>query len=113
MSPGDIITLDSDPTPGTAKRVFLPHPEILEAMKPGHRLLINDGKVHLKVIETGDGWTKAQVLSGTWLADKKGVNLPDSELTSGVLTDKDRKDLDAALKEDIDWVALSFIQRWQ
>ena len=111
VSPGDSITLDSDPTPGNAERVHLPHPEILDAMEPGHRLLVNDGKVHLQVIETGKGWAKARIISGTWLADKKGVNIPDSELTSGVLTDKDRKDLDAALKEDIDWIALSFIQR--
>ncbi|MGI9365942.1 MAG: pyruvate kinase [Rhizobiaceae bacterium] len=111
VSPGHQITLDSDPSPGNAERVHLPHPEILEAMEIGHRLLVNDGKVQLKVIDTGPGWAKAEVMSGTWLADKKGVNLPDSELTSGVLTDKDRADLQAALKEDIDWIALSFIQR--
>ncbi|MEE9314764.1 MAG: pyruvate kinase [Rhizobiaceae bacterium] len=111
IAPGDTITLDSDPTPGNNERIFLPHPEILKAMKPGHRLLVNDGKVNLKVIETGNGWAKTEVMAGTWLADKKGVNIPDSELTSGVLTDKDRADLKAALKEEIDWVALSFIQR--
>ena len=111
VKPGDHITLDSDPKPGNNKRICLPHPEILEAMEVGHRLLVNDGKVNLKVIDIGDGWAKTEVVSGTWLADKKGVNLPDSELTSGVLTDKDRADLKAALKEEIDWVALSFIQR--
>ena len=111
VKPGDTITLDSDPTPGNSERIHLPHPEILDAMQIGHRLLVNDGKVQLKVIDTGKGWAKTEVLSGTWLADKKGVNLPDSELTSGVLTDKDRADLEAALKEDVDWIALSFIQR--
>ena len=111
VAPGDTITLDSDPTPGNSQRIHLPHPEILDAMQTGHRLLVNDGKVQLNVIETGKGWAKTEVMSGTWLADKKGVNLPDSELTSGVLTDKDRSDLNAALKEEIDWIALSFIQR--
>ncbi|MEL6505963.1 MAG: pyruvate kinase [Pseudomonadota bacterium] len=111
VAPGHIITLDSDPTPGNAERVHLPHPEILEAMEKGHRLLVNDGKVQLQVIDCGDGWAKTKVLSGTALADKKGVNLPDSELTDGVLTDKDRADLEACLKEEIDWIALSFIQR--
>ncbi len=111
VKPGDFITLDNDPTPGTSERVQLPHKEILDAMDPGHRLLVNDGKVNLKVIETGSGWAKTEVISGTWLADKKGVNVPDSELTSGVLTDKDRKDLAAAIEEEIDWIALSFIQR--
>ncbi|MDA8870000.1 pyruvate kinase [Rhizobiaceae bacterium] len=111
VAPGDEVTLDSDPTPGTKRRVQLPHPEILEAMKVGHRLLVNDGKVAMTVVETGEGWARARVDSGTWLADNKGVNLPDSELASGALTDKDRKDLDAVLKEEIDWIALSFIQR--
>ncbi|MEM1317818.1 MAG: pyruvate kinase, partial [Pseudomonadota bacterium] len=74
-------------------------------------LLVNDGKVQLQVIETGKGWAKTKVLSGTWLADKKGVNVPDSEIDAGVLTEKDRKDLEAALQEEIDWIALSFIQR--
>ncbi|MEM9734876.1 MAG: pyruvate kinase, partial [Pseudomonadota bacterium] len=111
VQPGHIITLDSDPTPGNAERVHLPHPEILDAMEKGHRLLVNDGKVQLQVIECGEGWAKTKVLSGTALADKKGVNLPDSELTDGVLTDKDRADLEACLKEEIDWIALSFIQR--
>ena len=83
VEPGDQIVLDSDPTPGNAERVHLPHPEILEAMEVGHRLLVNDGKVALKVVDTGDGWARTEVVSGTWLADKKGVNLPDSELTSG------------------------------
>ena len=111
VKPGDQITLDSDTTPGNSERVHLPHPDILDAMQVGHRLLVNDGKVNLKVIETGSGWAKVEVISGTWLADKKGVNLPDSELRSGALTEKDHKDLAAVLKEDIDWVALSFIQR--
>ncbi|MDD9910350.1 MAG: pyruvate kinase [Ahrensia sp.] len=111
VQPGHVITLDSDPKPGNTERVHLPHRDILDAMQIGHRMLVNDGKVELRVIETGDGWARAEVVSGTWLADKKGVNLPDSELASGALTEKDRKDLDAALQEEIDWVALSFIQR--
>ena len=111
VAPGDTFTLDSDPTPGNKSRVCLPHPEILEAMDLDHRILVNDGKVQMKVVETGEGWVKTEVTGGTWLADRKGVNLPDSELMSGSLTEKDRRDLKAVLKEEIDWVALSFIQR--
>ena len=112
VEPGHEITLDSDPTPGDAKRVQLPHPDIIAATQVGHRLLINDGKVTLTVVGKGDGWIRARVDAGTWLADRKGVNLPDSELMSGALTDKDRADLDAVLATgDVDWVALSFIQR--
>ena len=108
---GDEIVMDSDPAPGNHERVNLPHREILDAMEVGHRMLVNDGKAQLVVTEKGDGWVKAKVTAGTMLADRKGVNLPDSELMSGALTDKDRADLDAVLKEEIDWVALSFIQR--
>ncbi len=111
VKPGDMITFDSDPTPGNAKRVHLPHPEILDAMQKGHRMLVNDGKVALTVTKVGKGFATARVESGTWLADKKGVNLPDSELASGALTKKDLADLDAVLEAQVDWVALSFIQR--
>ncbi len=111
VEPGDEIVLDSDPTPGNKARVQLPHRDILDAMEVGHRLLVNDGKAQLEVIETGEGWARALVVAGTWLADKKGVNVPDSELSSGALTEKDHADLKAVLQEEIDWVALSFVQR--
>ena len=111
VEPGDEIVFDSDPTPGTAERVQLPHPEILAALDVGDRLLVNDGKAQLTVVEKMDGAVRARVEAGRELGDRKGVNLPDSELDSGALTDKDRKDLTALLDADVDWVALSFIQR--
>ena len=111
VGPGDEIVLDSNPAPGDAKRVQLPHPDIIEVTQIGHRLLVNDGKLTLEVIDKKPGELRARVVAGTWLADRKGVNLPDSELLSGALTDKDRTDLTAVLEADVDWVALSFIQR--
>lgn len=111
VTPGNEITFDSDPGPGNSDRVCLPHPEVLEAMRPGHMVLVNDGKVQLQVLETGEDSARLRVLSGTTLSDKKGVNLPDSELQTGALTEKDRADLEAVLEEDVDWIALSFIQR--
>ncbi len=112
LEPGQTFTLDSNETPGDTKRVYLPHPEILEAVQPGHRLLIDDGKLQLKA-EKCDGKTiVCTVTSGTSISDKKGVSLPDTLLGVGALTDKDRADLDAVLETDnIDWVALSFVQR--
>ncbi len=112
LKPGQTFTLDSNEAPGDATRVYLPHPEILESVKPGDRLLIDDGKLHLKAI-TCDGKTiVTEVVSGTKISDRKGVSLPDTILATGVLTDKDRADLDAVLAtNDVDWVALSFIQR--
>ncbi|MCX5496596.1 pyruvate kinase [Kaistia dalseonensis] len=108
---GQAFVLDSDPTPGTAGRVFLPHPEILEALEPGHRLLIDDGKVRLRVVSSDGKTALTTVEVGTKLSDRKGVSVPDSTIRTGALTEKDRADLDAALQAKVDWIALSFVQR--
>ncbi|OLP53575.1 pyruvate kinase [Rhizobium rhizosphaerae] len=112
LTPGQTFTLDNNEAPGDETRVFLPHPEILEAVKPGDRLLIDDGKLHLKA-EKADGKSiVCTVVAGTSISDRKGVSLPDTLLGVGVLTDKDRADLDAVLAtNEVDWVALSFVQR--
>ncbi|MBB3997471.1 pyruvate kinase [Aureimonas pseudogalii] len=107
----DIITLDDNPEPGNATRVYLPHPEILESVKAGDRLLIDDGKLQL-VAEASTGRAiRCRVVAGNRISDRKGVSLPDTILTSGALTDKDRVDLEAVLEANVDWLALSFIQR--
>ncbi len=111
LEPGQTFTLDDDDTPGDATRVFLPHPEILEAVQPGHRLLIDDGRLQLVAKQSDGRSITTQVVSGTTISDRKGVSLPDTTLGLGALTDKDRADLLAVLEEPIDWVALSFIQR--
>ena len=111
LEQGQTFTLDDDPTEGDTTRVYLPHPEILEAVQPGHRLLIDDGRLAL-VAEQSDGKSiTCKVVSGTNISNKKGVSLPDTTLATGALTEKDRADLDEVLKEPVDWVALSFIQR--
>jgi pyruvate kinase len=103
--------LDSDQRPGDAKRVHLPHPEILAALEPGHRLLIDDGKVQLVVTEAGAKHALTRVVVGGRVSDRKGVSLPDTTVALAALTPKDRSDLEAALEAGIDWIALSFIQR--
>ncbi|MEZ5871064.1 MAG: pyruvate kinase [Nitratireductor sp.] len=108
---GDVIILDSNPAAGDTKRVQLPHPEILDALKPGDRILIDDGRVQMKTVECGPDWVKAEVIAGSSLSDRKGVSLPDTEIVTGAMTEKDRKDLDAAIAAEVDWVALSFVQR--
>ncbi|WP_099865434.1 pyruvate kinase [Pararhizobium haloflavum] len=109
---GDTFTLDDDPTPGDRTRVNLPHKEILEAVQPGHRLLIDDGRLQLKAVKTDGRSIETVVVSGTHISDRKGVSLPDSTLGTGALTEKDRKDLEAVIAtEEVDWIALSFIQR--
>ncbi|RCL01073.1 MAG: pyruvate kinase [Candidatus Tokpelaia sp. JSC188] len=108
---GQVFTLDDKNHPGDNQRVYLPNPEILEAVKPGERLLIDDGKLEL-ISEECDGHSiKCRVVTGTFISDRKGVSLPDTTLCVGALTKKDYSDLGAVLQEEIDWVALSFIQR--
>jgi pyruvate kinase len=108
---GQTFTLDGDPAPGDASRVYLPHPEILASVEAGHRLLIDDGKLELKAVKADGRTIVCTVVAGTAISDRKGVSLPDTELPVGALTEKDRADLDAVLAAGVDWVALSFIQR--
>ena len=108
---GDMFTLDDEPTPGDARRVQLPHPEILQSLRPGHRLLIDDGKVQLRVRSHSEHHAECIVEVAGKISNKKGVSLPDTTLPTSAMTDKDRADLKAALDENIDWVALSFVQR--
>jgi pyruvate kinase len=112
LKPGQTFTLDNKDEPGDNTRVFLPHPEILTSVKPGHRLLIDDGKLHLRAEKCDGKSIVTTVVSGTKISDRKGVSLPDTLLAVGALTDKDHADLDAVLAtNEVDWVALSFIQR--
>lgn len=112
LETGGTFTLDSDETPGTAERVFLPHPEILSELEPGHRLLLDDGKINLVVTECDGSRAVTRIEVGGKLSARKGVSVPDTTIGVGALTEKDRKDLDAALAtNEIDWIALSFIQR--
>ncbi len=105
------ITLDSDPAPGDEKRVYLPHPEIIEVLQIGSDVLLDDGKVHLRVVKKNEDSVETEVIAGKKLMDRKGVNLPDVLLKVSVLTKKDRIDLEAALDMGVDWIALSFVQR--
>ncbi|MTI45044.1 pyruvate kinase [Roseibium hamelinense] len=108
---GAKFKLDADKADGDINRVHLPHPEILRALEPGHRLLLDDGKIQLKVLEADQTKAVTEVVVGGKLSDRKGVSVPDSEIATGAMTDKDHKDLLAALDENVDWIALSFVQR--
>ena len=111
LEKGDRIAFDSDEIPGTRDRVFLPHPEILTSVETGDRLLIDDGKLTLKVVEATSQKIVGEVISGNKISSRKGISLPDTELGMSSLTDKDYADLDAALEVDVDWIAVSFVQR--
>ncbi|HJV27157.1 MAG TPA: pyruvate kinase [Aromatoleum sp.] len=108
---GRRFRLDLDPTPGDATRANLPHPEIFAALEAGTELLLDDGKLRLRVDAFGPDFADTTVLVGGALSDRKGVNVPGVVLPISPLTAKDRADLDYGLSLGVDWVALSFVQR--
>ncbi|MDC9825019.1 pyruvate kinase [Devosia sp. ZB163] len=108
---GAKFTLDSSEAPGTVERVFLPHPEIIESVSVGDRLLLDDGKLQLRATKVGGGAIETEVIYGGKLSDRKGVSLPDTLLPMGALTEKDHADLLKGLEAEADWIAVSFVQR--
>jgi len=111
VAEGTVFRFDTTESAGSADRVFLPHPQIFQAVEPGHTLLLDDGKVRMTVVAKRASVIEASVVVGGTLASRKGISLPDTVLPIGPLTDKDKKDLDYALRLGVDWVALSFVQR--
>ena len=113
LEEGAKFRLDLDPTPGDTARVCLPHKEIFDALKPGASLLVNDGKIRLRVDDCGADFANCSVVVPGTISDNKGVNVPDVVLPLAALSDKDRKDLEFVCEMGVDWVALSFVQRPQ
>ncbi len=111
LETGAAFRLDQDKAPGDATRVNLPHREIFEALKPGARLLLDDGKIVLRVKALYADHAETMVEVGGMLSDRKGLNVPDVVVPMAALTAKDRADLAFALDQGVDWVALSFVQR--
>ena len=107
---GNLVQFDLDDKIGNSERLPLPHPEIFEALYPGARLLMDDGKLELIVRTISNDIFSAEVLIGGPVLSRKGVNVPDIKLNTKVLTDKDLIDLEFALDNSADWIALSFVQ---
>jgi len=108
---GATFVLDRDATPGDATRVELPHREIFAAIEPGARLLLDDGKLVLRVTDHAPDRIVTSVEIGGPLSDNKGLNVPDVVVPMAALTEKDRSDLAFAIDQGVDWIALSFVQR--
>jgi len=111
LETGQTFVFDRESTPGDATRVELPHREIFSAVEPGARLLLDDGKLVLRVTDHAEDRIEALVEVGGKLSNNKGVNVPDVVVPMAALTDKDRSDLAFALEQNVDWIALSFVQR--
>ncbi|HVF92972.1 MAG TPA: pyruvate kinase [Sphingomonas sp.] len=111
LATGSVFVLDRDGTPGDATRVELPHREIFAAIETGARLLLDDGKLVLRVTDHAADRIETRVEVGGSLSDNKGLNVPDVVLPMAALTEKDRSDLAFAIEQGVDWIALSFVQR--
>jgi pyruvate kinase len=110
IAAGQLLRLDLDPAPGDGRRVCLPHPEVMKVLRPDVLVVLDDGKTRLRVIRAGDGFADCEVISGERLSDHKGLAVPGVTIPTPALTDKDRVDLDFALRIGVDWIALSFVQ---
>lgn len=107
---GQRVRFDMDAEPGTIERIPLLHPEIFKAAKPGGILLIDDGKVRLRIVSHDARTIDTEVEVAGTISDRKGVNLPNLVLPMSPMTPKDHKDLAFGLSLGVDWIALSFVQ---
>ena len=110
---GDILTFTSkEKVLGTKEKIYVSYPNLHSDVKVGDKILIDDGKLEVVVIEiTPDEEVKVAVTYGGILLPKKGVNLPDTEISLPALTEKDLADLDFILDQKVDWIALSFVRK--
>ncbi len=111
IRPGQTFTFDTDETPGNANRVQLPDMDVIQSLGVGDRILLNDGKIEMQVTDVTPNAIRTKVIRGTEIWSRRGFNLPDTDVKTSVLTEKDRADLEYAITKDPDWVAVSFVQR--
>ncbi|AEV33325.1 pyruvate kinase [Owenweeksia hongkongensis] len=108
---GDILTFSNVDEMGTAKKVFMTYSQFPRDVKVGERILVDDGKILLKIIRTnGIDEVQAEVIHGGPLKSKKGVNLPNTKISLPCLTDKDLADLKVAMEHEVEWIGLSFVR---
>lgn len=108
---GQKFVLDSDPTPGNEYRVNLSDSDVMKSLNVGDRVLLNDGKIELKVDAVFDDKIETTVVRGDEIWSRRGFNLPDTDVDTEILTAKDKADLEYAITKNPDYVALSFVQR--
>jgi pyruvate kinase len=108
---GASFRLDLDPAEGDLNRVQLPHKEIFDALEPNATVLVNDGKIKLRVRDCGATYADCEVIAGGTISNRKGVNVPDVVLPLAALSEKDLRDLEFVCELGVDWLALSFVQR--
>lgn len=112
VNPGDIITFQTaEDVPGTAERVYMNYKQFPADVKPGEKILLDDGKLMFEALETnGVSEVVCKVIQGGPLKSKKGVNLPNTKVSLPALTEKDIRDALFAIEHQVDWIALSFVR---
>ncbi len=112
LSDGDSLIVSSGKFVGTKEKIAINYPNFSKEVKEGERVLIDDGKLELKVeFISQDGETTLRIISGGIIKGRRGVNLPDSDLSISSLTEKDKIDLDFAFENPVSYIALSFVRR--
>lgn len=112
VNPGDqIVFATGEEFEGTAERVYMNYDSFPTDVKPGERILLDDGKLIFEVVSTNkQDEVVARVIQGGPLRSKKGVNLPNTNISLPALTEKDVKDAIFAVEQEVDWIALSFVR---
>ena len=109
--PGDILTFTNIKCVGTKERIYVSYPNLHSDVKIGNLIMIDDGKLEVRVIEIcSNNDVKVVVVMGGTLSSKKGINLPDTKISLPALTEKDLIDLDFVIEQEVDWIALSFVR---
>ena len=111
LKKGSIFLLDLKKEIGNYKRVTLPHKKIFLSLRKGHLILLDDGKIHLKVTSVKLNEIRTKVIQGGYLKSNKGVNLPETNIKTSALSNIDKKFANLAVQEGVDWIALSFVQK--
>ena len=114
LNPGDVLTFTNEKCEGDSTKVYMTYERFPQDVKVGEKILIDDGKLVLEVIETNEKDTvKAKTIQGGPLSSKKGVNLPNTNVSLPALTEKDIEDAKFMLDNEFDWIALSFVRHAQ
>ena len=111
LKEGAKFTITTDKIDGDETKVSVNYPNFAKEVKKGHIVFLHDGRKKLEVIDVKGNDVITKVLVGGEIKGKRGVNLPDSDLTISSLTEKDRADLEFGLKQKVDFIALSFVRR--
>lgn len=111
LKEGNTFTLTIDDIEGDEERVHINYPHLPEEVKEGHIIYLHDGKKKLQVLEVNGNDVVCKILVGGEIKGRRGVNLPDSDISISCLTEKDKKDLEFGIKNDVDFIALSFVRK--